>query len=58
MAFALGAALDVLEEKKLVTVRHVGPFRVASLTEAGADVAAGRVTVEGVLSPSLHQPDA
>ena len=51
---ALNQALDWLTEKKLVTLRHAGEFRVAALTELGADVAAGRVTMAGVQRPSLQ----
>ena len=51
---ALGAALDWLTEKKLVTLRTAGEFRVAALTELGADVAAGRVTMDGVRRPALQ----
>lgn len=51
------AALDWLAAEKLITLREAGEFRVASLTELGADVAAGRVTVIGVRRPD-RQPDA
>ena len=47
-----GAALDWLADKKLLSLRAVGEFRVAALTELGADVAGGRVTVDGVRRPS------
>lgn len=42
------AELDWLADRKLVTLRQTGCFRVAALTELGADVAAGRATVRGV----------
>lgn len=52
----LNDALDWLADKKLVTLRRAGEFfRVASLTGRGADVGAGRVTMDGVLRPELHQ---
>ena len=53
----LNEALDWLAAKKLVAVREVSFFRVAALTELGADVGAGRVTMDGVLPPSLHGAD-
>ncbi len=53
----LGRALDWLTGKQLITLRAAGEFRVAALTELGADVAAGRVTVDGVRRAGL-QPDA
>lgn len=54
---ALGAALDWLEERKLVTLRMAGEFRVAALTELGGDVAAGRVTMTGVRRPAALETD-
>ena len=52
----LNAALDWLAEKKLVTLRRAGEFfRIASLTALGGDVGAGRVSMDGVLRPKLHQ---
>ena len=51
----LNAALDWLADKKLVTLRRTGEFfRLAALTELGADVGAGRVAMDGVLRPELH----
>lgn len=53
-AEALAAALDWLATRKLVTLRTAGEFRVAALTDLGADVAAGRVTVDGVRRAALQ----
>lgn len=53
-AEALSAALDWLADRKLVTLRAAGEFRVAALTELGADVAAGRVTFAGVRRAALQ----
>ena len=49
----LNQALDWLAEKRLITLRVAGQFRVAALTEIGADVAAGRATVDGVRRPNV-----
>ena len=51
---ALGRALDWLADKKLLTLRTAGEFRIAALTELGGDVAAGRVTMDGVRRASLQ----
>lgn len=40
-----------LEERDLVAVETVGPVKVVRLLERGADVAAGRVLVDGVKRP-------
>ena len=48
------ASLDWLAEHELITIRTVGEFRVAALTERGADVAAGRATVAGVKRATLR----
>lgn len=40
-----------LEEQGLLTVDDVGDVYVATLSERGADVAAGRTTVPGVKKP-------
>ncbi|RLM23652.1 hypothetical protein BIY29_10140 [Brenneria alni] len=40
-----------LEEQGLVSIEDVGPVLVATETERGADVAAGRATVPGVKRP-------
>lgn len=53
----LNEALSWLAGKKLVTLRKAGTFTVAALTDQGADVAAGRVTMDGVRRPS-PQADA
>lgn len=53
-AGALAAALEWLAGRRLVTLRRAGEFRVAALTELGADVAAGRVTVDGVRRAALR----
>lgn len=53
-AAALADALDWLAGRKLVTLRTAGEFRVAALTDLGADVAAGRVTVQGVRRAALR----
>lgn len=50
-AAALAAALDWLEERRCVRTRRTGEFRIVTLTELGADVAAGRVTLPGVRRP-------
>lgn len=50
---ALNQALDWLAAERLLTLREAGEFRIAALTELGADVAAGRVTVPGVRQPDL-----
>ena len=54
-AAALRAELGWLAEQGLITVRDIGALQVATLTERGADVAAGRATVPGVARPA---PDA
>ena len=56
-AAALAGALDWLAGRKLVTLRTAGEFRVAALTDLGADVAAGRVTVDGVRRAALRTDD-
>lgn len=43
--------LTWLEEQRLVTVTEVGGMKVATLTERGEDVAAGRAHVDGVQRP-------
>lgn len=43
--------LDWLHDQGLVTVERVGPLTVATATQAGLDVAAGEVTVEGIARP-------
>ncbi len=53
----LGRALDWLAARQLITVREAGQFRVAALTELGADVAAGRVTMDGVRRADLRLDD-
>lgn len=50
---ALDAELEWLAAKGLVTLRRAGTFRVAALTESGADVAYGRVVVDGVRRADL-----
>ena len=50
----LAEVLDWLAGKKLITLREAGEFRVAALTELGADVAAGRVTIDGVRRPAVR----
>ncbi len=40
-----------LEEQRLVTLLDLGGVTVATLTERGADVAAGRSTIAGVQRP-------
>ena len=54
----LNRALDWLAAERLLTLRKAGEFRVAALTEIGADVAAGRVTVPGVRRPQNISGDA
>lgn len=44
--------LTWLEEQRLVTLAEVGGMVVATLSERGADVAAGRATVAGVHRPN------
>ena len=65
--FELGPRPDIVEVnqvlgwlsgKELVTLREVGFFNVAELTALGADVIAGRATMDGVLPPSEHEADA
>lgn len=51
---AFRTTLAWLAEHELITVREVGEFRVAALTDLGADVAAGRATVDGVRRPNLQ----
>ena len=53
----LNHALDWLVEKKLITLRTAGEFRVAALTELGADVAAGHITMDGVRRPNVQIDD-
>lgn len=43
--------LTWLGEQRLVTIETVGPVLVATLTERGGDVAAGRARVPGVKRP-------
>ncbi len=40
-----------LEEHRLVTLRALGDMSIATLTERGLDVAAGRASVPGVQRP-------
>ncbi|MYE14520.1 MAG: ArsR family transcriptional regulator [Gammaproteobacteria bacterium] len=51
-ADALRAELQWLAEQGLITVREVVGLQVATLTERGADAAAGRATVPGVARPT------
>ena len=46
----INQVLNWLAGKGLVALREVSFFRVAALTELGADVGAGRATVDGVLA--------
>lgn len=43
---------DWLAERDLVTVTLVGSVKVVTLLERGADVAAGRIRVDGIKRPS------
>lgn len=43
--------LTWLEEQRLVTLVDMGGLKVATLTERGGEVAAGRAQVEGVQRP-------
>jgi hypothetical protein len=46
------AACDWLHGQGLITAERVGPVLVATLTQAGADVASGAAAVDGVARPS------
>lgn len=43
--------LTWMQEHRLVTLEAVGGMKVATLTERGAEVAAGRAHIEGVQRP-------
>ena len=43
--------LNWLEEQGLVTLTEVSGLKVATLTERGADVAAGRSKIDGIAAP-------
>ena len=50
----LNRTLDWLAASELVTLRTAGEFRIAALTELGADVAAGCITMDGVRRARLQ----
>ena len=43
--------LTWLQEQRLVTVEDIGGIKVATLTERGAEIAAGRAYIDGVQRP-------
>lgn len=47
--------LTWLAEQRLVTLAELGGMTIATLTERGSDVAAGRVNVPGVHRPGPRQ---
>lgn len=48
----LNTEIRWLDEQGLVVTHEVGGLLVAELTERGADVAAGRARVDGVIKPT------
>ena len=43
--------LTWMQEHRLVTVQEIGGIKVATLTERGAEIAAGRAHIDGVQRP-------